>query len=85
MLDYPKDLVECARAMVKRHGANARSVAKVFSDAQAIAGNEEMAAFWKAVTEAIQKAGAADALTLPTQPARASVIAARSSSARKGF
>jgi hypothetical protein len=59
MLDFPYELVECARAMVKRHGANARSVAKVFADAQALAGNAEMTAFWKAVTEAIRKAGAA--------------------------
>jgi hypothetical protein len=64
MPDYPDDLAECAHAMVKRHGAGARSVAKIFADAQAMAGNEEMAAFWKAVTEAIQNVGAG-ALALP--------------------
>jgi hypothetical protein len=59
MRDDPDDLAECARAMVKRHGASARSVAKMFAHAHAKTGNAEMTAFWKAVTAAIQKASAA--------------------------
>jgi hypothetical protein len=59
MPDKNDDLAECARAMVKRHGASASSVAKVFADAHAKIGNAEMATFWNAVTEAIRKVGAA--------------------------
>jgi hypothetical protein len=59
MVQHRDDLAECALAMIKRHGANAHNVAKIFADAQTTAGNDEMAAFWKAVTEAIQKVSAA--------------------------
>jgi hypothetical protein len=41
--------------MVRRHGANARDIAKVFADTHTKIGNEEMAAFWRAVTAAIEK------------------------------
>ena len=58
MPDDLNDLAECARAMVRRHGVSARSVAKMFADTHAKTGNAEMAAFWNAVTEAIRKLSA---------------------------
>jgi hypothetical protein len=58
MPDDFDDLGECARALVKRHGASASSVAKVFADAHAKIGNAEMTAFWNAVTEEIRKVAA---------------------------
>jgi hypothetical protein len=56
--DDSDDLKECARAMVKRHGASAYNVALLFASAQRWAGSDEMATFWNAVAQAIQKLGA---------------------------
>jgi hypothetical protein len=50
------DLNECARAMVKRHGASAHSVALLFASVQT---SDEMSAFWNAVAQAIQQLGSA--------------------------
>jgi hypothetical protein len=49
------DLTECAHAMIKQHGVSAQNIARMFAHTHLSAGNEDMAAFWIAVCEAIHR------------------------------
>jgi hypothetical protein len=59
MFENYDDLAECVHTMLKRHGAGAQNIARTFALTHQSAGNKEMASFWIAVCEAIQREVAA--------------------------
>lgn len=48
-------LMECARALIRRHGMDAAAVAQVFADAHLAASDKEVADFWSAIARAVQQ------------------------------
>ncbi len=48
-------LTTCARAMIRRHGGSAAAMAQHLADAHRTLGAAEIAAFWNAVAEEVQR------------------------------
>lgn len=48
-------LMECARALIRRHGTDAAAVAQLLADAHLAASDEEVADFWSAIAQVIQQ------------------------------
>lgn len=48
-------LMECARALIRRHGTDAAAVAQLFADAHLAASDEEVADFWSAIARAVRQ------------------------------
>ncbi len=48
-------LNKCARAMIRRHGSRAAAMAQHLADAHRALDDAEIAAFWNAVAEEVQR------------------------------
>lgn len=48
------DVMECARAMLRKHGTDAAEVAQLFAAAHFAASDGELGDFWSAIAQAIR-------------------------------
>ncbi len=62
------DVMECARAMIRKHGTDAAEVAQLLAAAHLAARDPEVAEFWSAIAQAVRGALGA----LPDLPERRS-------------